>query len=253
MITLNNILTIIEMALLLTALQITTTSAVKRVIRFYRLQSFLLAIIPILTVFSKVEFPGGPGIPVLLISLVLIVLLPAGLGLFIENLLARATIPLEPGKFRLKLKPREKERAERIWQEHQRIVKPVRGIFVLGGLVALAAWIAFQVIEPARNFQAPEQTGLMISISLHLIGLYNTFNKGDIVSQAIGLLTMDHGLYLAVVTIVSIPVPAMFFIFGLYLYTLITLAILLVMLPQIRHFTRSIELDEISKDSTLEG
>ncbi len=249
----DNILVIIEMALLLTALQITTATSVKRVILFYRVQSFLLAVIPILTAVSKIRLPGGQWIGILIFSIILIVLLPAVLGLLIEYLLARATFSRETGKASLRLKPHEKEQAERIWQKRQGVVKPVRGIFVFGGLVALAAWISFQVIEPVENFQAAEQIGLMVSISLYLIGLYNTFNKGDIVSQSVGLLTMDHGMYLAVVKIVDIPFPALFFVIGLYLYTLITLAILILMLPQISHFHKSIELDEISKKSELGG
>ena len=77
--------------------------------------------------------------------------------------------------------------------------------------------------------------------------------RHDIISQVIGLLVMDHGLYLAVVKIVAVPVPATFFVISLYFYTLITLVILLVLVPQMRRRTNTIDLDEIAHNSTLEG
>ena len=92
----------------------------------------------------------------------------------------------------------------------------------------------------------------MVSLSLHLIGLYNMVVKRDIISQVIGLLVMDHGLFLAVVKIVAIPVPATFFVISLYFYTLITLVILLVLLPSVSRVA-GVNLSEIPASSELKG
>jgi hypothetical protein len=77
--------------------------------------------------------------------------------------------------------------------------------------------------------------------------------KGDIIAQVIGLLTMDHGLYLAVVKIVAIPVPANFLILALYAYTLITVAFVVVIVPQVSHFTKSTDLEAVTRSSELKG
>jgi hydrogenase-4 membrane subunit HyfE len=246
------VLNLLEIILLLTAFRITTTNAVKGVIGAYRAQSYLLAVITGLTAWYKGQVGSrGFGLAVLIVSLFLIVLLPASLGGLIEGLLARATIAF-PGA-RIWPTSAERRAAERIWLKREGTGTSLFALLIFGGLIALAFWIAFQAIPQAASFGPSEKMGLMVSLSLHLIGLYNMVVKGDIVSQAIGLLTMDHGLYLAVVKIVTIPVPAVFFVVGLYFYTLITLVILVFLLPQVRSVTESIDLDEITADSKLEG
>jgi hypothetical protein len=64
---------------------------------------------------------------------------------------------------------------------------------------------------------------------------------------------MYHGLYLAVVKIVEIPVPATFFVISLYFYTLITVFILVILLPRVRQVAGSIDLSEVSNQSNLKG
>lgn len=104
-----------------------------------------------------------------------------------------------------------------------------------------------------RPFPASDQIGLVVSISLNLIGLYNMSIRQDLISQVVGLLIMDHGLFLAVVKIVQMPTPAGYFVVSLYLYTLITIFILVVLLPRLRSLTKSINLGVIAEDSRLKG
>ena len=77
--------------------------------------------------------------------------------------------------------------------------------------------------------------------------------KRDIISQVVGLLIMDQGIYLAVVKIIEIPVPADLFVLSLYFYTLITIFILVILLPEIRVRTDSIDLGEIARKSDLKS
>lgn len=249
----NEILALIEVAQLITTLLITTTPSIKLIIRYYRLQSFILAVIPLFTTLSKTVMPQGISWVETGLSILFITLLPLLLGLFIKYFLERATIGLPINWKRLRLTPSEKSHAERIWQERELPRKVFKEFFVFGSLVALSAWISFQVIQTKPSFGVPEQIGLMVSLSLYLAGLYNTFVKGDIISQVIGLLTMDQGLILAAIKIVKFPSPAALFMVGLYFYTLITLVILLVMFPKVQSFAKSIELNEIANQSNLEG
>jgi hydrogenase-4 membrane subunit HyfE len=249
-----NILSLFEIILLFTALRITIGGSVKDVILAYRWQSWLLAgITGLSALVSWANLNTNHGTGSIVFLLLLIVALPALLGRFIKEFLVRATITL-PSRRPF---PTQDEvlTAERIWLRQEGKGNSVASIAVFGALVALAFWIAFLAL-PAGTFYPftfSERIGLMVSLSLHLVGLYNTSVKRDIISQSIGLLTMDHGLYLAVVKIVSIPVPATFFVISLYFYTLITVFLIVILLPRVRQMTGAIDLDKIESESTLKG
>lgn len=239
---LTSLLDPLEILLLVTAFLVTSSSSVRQIIRHYRAQSYLLAFVTALTAAVK----GGSGVAILIIG---IFVLPFVLALIIEALLARATVELPSLRLRLTLE--EMQQARRIWRENEgQSNAQGRDVLAFIVLVTLAVVIAFGIQAP---FNPSDRIGLMVSLALHLVGLYNMVVKRDIITQVVGLLIMDHGLYLAVVKIVAIPVPATFFVFALYLYTLITIVILTFMLPQIRRKTGSINLDTIAAQSTLEG
>jgi hydrogenase-4 membrane subunit HyfE len=240
---------LLEIILLITSFLITTGSAVKGVIRAYQLQSFLLALITGITALKRLLEGGQEFLPVVWL-IMLIIFLPLALGATIEMLLTRATI-LVPG-MRFRLDKMQRHSSERVWLRQYSKSSPAAVVFFIG-LITLAAWVAFLAIPAESEFDLLEQFGLMISLALHLVGLYNTATKEDTISQVIGLLTMDHGLYLAVVKIVAIPVPATFFVFALYFYTFITIAIVAFIVPRVRHESESIDLDEIAESSELEG
>ena len=99
-------------------------------------------------------------------------------------------------------------------------------------LLLIAFLVPFTITS--STFLLTERIGLAVSLTLHLAGLYYmTFPGRDIITQVVGLLVMDHGLYLAVVKIVEIPVPAAFFVISLYFYTAITIFILVILLPEL--------------------
>jgi hydrogenase-4 membrane subunit HyfE len=123
------------------------------------------------------------------------------------------------------------------------------GAFVL--IVVLAALIVWQFPNQSSS---DETIGLVVSLTLHLLGLYMIAYKQDLISQTVGLLVMDHGLYLAVVKIVELPVPGLLFVIGLWFYTFITLFILYFLVPQVRRsVTDGIALDRIARKSDLTG
>jgi hydrogenase-4 membrane subunit HyfE len=178
----------------------------------------------------------------------MVVLLPVALAMWIRPLLIRATARTEPG--RLLPGAAAQADAERVWRDSSETAVVTRIVDVVAFLGVMA--VAF--LAAGRLAQEPaQQIGLLVSLALPFAGLYNMLAKRDIISQIIGLLVMDHGLYLAVVKVVEIPTPAIFFVVSLYFYTLITVAILLFMLPQVRRVTGQIDLDEIARQSELKG
>jgi hydrogenase-4 membrane subunit HyfE len=245
----------LEIILLVTAWAISISSSVKQMIGAYRLQCVLLAIVTVLTAIVKSAESLGESTLKVIILIVLIFLLPIVLAIFIYLLLARATITPSAGVAHLRLTVDEKREAERAWNRIKFEGSVLRETLTFLGLVLLALLISFlisfQSSTPIKN--ETDKIGLMVSLALHLVGLHNMLSRRDIISQVIGLLVMDHGLYLAVVKIVAIPVPATFFVIALYFYTLFTIIILVFLLPQVRSLTTSISLDDISTQSTLEG
>lgn len=142
--------------------------------------------------------------------------------------------------------------AEIEWQSRQTMQKGLGTLLLFPVLLLVAILVPFSIPQTA-SFEQSERVGLTVSLVLHLIGLYNMIVKQDIISQVIGLLIMDQGLYLAVVKIVEIPVPATLFVISLYFYTLITVFILVILLPKIREKTESIDLAEIARKSDLKS
>lgn len=247
---LRNLAVLLETGLLVTALFITISSSIGRVIGTYRLQSLLLAVVTGLAALNQL-LQGATGTGTGAGFVGLIVLLPLALFGGVRYLLARATVPHMPGT--RKGVDDARHEAERVWREASEKAVTVRPADVAAflGLAGVAFLVAYQIF-PTQSADW-DQIGLMVSLSLHLTGLYNMVFKRDIISQIVGLLVMDHGLYLAVVKVVPITQLAIFFVISLYFYTLITMAILVFMLPQVRRVTEQIALDEISRRSELKG
>lgn len=265
-----------EVLLIVTAIWITINDAVKQVIWIYRMQSLVLALVTALTALLKLaETPAASSQGNVWLVLG-IALLPLILYLFIEPLLARASLTGAEsnweeskmilagvlGQFRLipdrwqRFHARyarylnQKRDAETVWIERKFTPNSQRALFVLPVLLLISFLVPFRLAAP--GFDPSMKIGLAVSLALHLVGLYNmSLPQRDIISQVIGLLVMDHGLYLAVVKIVAIPAPAIFFVISLYFYTMITVFILVFLLPQLRRLVGSIEQTVITDTSLL--
>lgn len=250
---LENFIALPELILLIIAYRVTTQRDVPDVIKTYSLQSYILGATGILTAIVAILKSPETGFAESFFPILLIALLPFALGFSIEQVLARATV-YEPGtKTKHVLWPlvsdEQKRLAHSIWLEQRHAVSTRAGI-ALALLIALAFAIVFLV---GVGYGTPSQIGISVSLALHLIGLYNTFLRRDILSQVIGILTMDQGMYLAILKVVNIPAPAVLFVVALYFYTIITLIILFLILPRLRQEVDTLSLDKIAKDSKLEG
>lgn len=258
---------LLETTLLLTAFLITLNRSISSIITIYQIQSVLLALVTLLMSYPKTDW-----------IILLIPVLPLLLALVIRALLARATLlpttsmplwgwlwgwlryqlPLlrphradDPGVAYAKQLQRD---AAQEWLRPQHAFSARGGdifSFVLMLLVALL--ITSQITLGDKPANVADQIGLLTSLLLALSGLYNMVIKQDIISQVIGLLMMDHGLYLAVVKIVPVPYPATFFVIALYFYTLITMFILVILLPRVCDAVKSIDLTDVRARSDLKG
>jgi len=250
-------LDLLEVILILTTFIVTTTPSVKQIISTYRLQSILLAMVTTVAASAKAmkSYSAEPREFNVAIWILFIALLPILLAWAIKPLLVRATLAGETSTlgflFHRSIQRQLEEEAERVWRQYKAATREQFHLLIFLILVFVAFYIAFRII--AGDFSLSERVGLAVSMALHLIGLYNMFAKQDIIAQVIGLLIMDHGLYLAVIKIVEIPVPATFFVISLYFYTLITMFILVILLPRVRRETQSIDLSEIAAKSKLKG
>lgn len=240
----DQFLNFMEILLLFITLFITTTPIIDQMITYYRVQSGLVALITSLAVISHQQEDS------LVILAILIAILPGSLALFIRPILARVTVqsPLAD-LFHAEKRAVLQTNAKQVWLSHQTQSTRQPGwqqITAMLLLVSLAFLIAFRILDISI------QIGLAVSLALHLVGLYTMITREDIISQVVGLLVMDHGLYLAVVKIVDIQVAGIF-VLGLYFYTLITLFILFFLLPTVREKTASIDLSTITDSSKLKG
>jgi hydrogenase-4 membrane subunit HyfE len=236
----------LEIILLVTAWTISISNSIKQMIRIYRIQCVLLAIVTGLTAIVRSAASPSESTAKVVILIVLIFLLPLVLARFIDLLMARATIMPLASMAHFRLTFDERREAERVWDGIKFNGRIRQGTLAFFGLAILAFIISFSIGEM-------EKIGLMVSLTLTLVGLYNMLSKRDSISLVIGLLVVDHGLYLAVAKTAAVPVPANFFVIALYFYTLSTITILVFLLPQVRRLTTSISLDDISAQSTLEG
>lgn len=248
-----------EISLIVTAYLITTWREIPKVIQAYRTQSFLLTLAAILiaTVGQWKNLVDNTPLEKLrhmfasqtLGAIALIALLPLGLGLSIRWILARATV-YEPGQERVVML----RQAQAAWLEPRYGVSGKTTLYFLALVV-----LSFAIVFLGINFSGidinneDEKLGISVSLLLHLAGLYNTLSRKDVISQMIGVLTMDQGMLLAIVKIVSIPVPATLFVIAVYFYTLITLILLFLIVPSLRRVRESINLDEIAAQSDLKG
>ena len=244
---LKYLLIILDLLLVGTVYLITNYQEIIPVIMSYKKQSFIVAGSIALTIVIESKMPSTIKQVVLICFAVL---LPISLGLFIEWFLRRATI------FAVKDAKLHRETARRIWRS-QKIANPSErrklGVDVLLIiLLVISTVIPFEIIHNNRE-EIYQSFDKFIFLFLYLAGLYNTTQKRDIISQTIGILTIDHGLYLAIFKFVDTPVLIIWFVVSLYAYTLITLVMLWIIIPRVRRESGSLDLTEIANQSSLEG
>jgi hydrogenase-4 membrane subunit HyfE len=228
--------------LIIIALWISATRTLTLMVRLYQTQALVLTIVVLITAFE-------PRSTVLALGLVAI--LPLALAVIVPPLLARATLDAtvarsggpDAGTGRLRrwaaAQRRALNEAELIWVHHggsRLAVSLSAGIDMF--LIATAVLVGYRLSGGGSTSSVAPS--LAVSIALLLQGLFTMINKNDIISQIIGLLVVDQGLFLAAVRVAP-PVLANLFVISLFLYVLVTLIILLWVLPGLHRTSASIE------------
>lgn len=247
---------ILAFTMLLMALGISSAKTVKQMIQFYQTQSVILAVVTLLT---AVEPDPVSGIPFARLNIAYLMFVPLLLFVTVEVLLARATVPDPSNQLssatptgwkriyywlrELRELPRQ---ANPIWLEHG---APRRNQIHSLAFNLVLTIIAYIIASRLVGGSQPTQVGidphsLAVSIALLLVGLFTMSRKQDIISQIMGLLVMEHGMFLAAIKVITFPGLALIFVISLFLYIIITLTILVYLLPELHHTSGTIDIED---------
>jgi hydrogenase-4 membrane subunit HyfE len=240
---LSLVIGLLSFAMLLLAFSISIARTVRQMIPLYIYQTHVLALATVLTAVEP-----DPRGELASLGVGAFVLIPILLAVSIEPLLAQATVPENlPIWDRLRrLFPRDiraatRARALPIWLE-QRTSRRGEVLSLAFDLVLIVAAyaIAFSLVRD----EILKANSLAVSLALLLLGLSILNNKQDLITQIMGLLVMEHGLFLAAIQVIPIPSVAIVFIISLFLYIIITLTILVFLLPELHRISGSIEVED---------
>lgn len=205
--------------MIIIALGISAATTLKLMMRLYRAQAWTLTIVVVITALQ----PGRSLIP-----LVALAILPATMGMVVPSLLARAALD-RPATSGAALR-QSLGKADVILLQHGRPRLPAGvSVAVDMTLIALSVLVAYRFAARSQEL-AFVVTYLAVTVALVLQGMFTMINKRDIIGQAIGLLVVEHGLFLAAVRVAP-PSLAYLFVLGLFFYILVTVIILLWILP----------------------
>ena len=232
-------------------------------IRLYRVQSMVLALFTVLIAIDYLtSSPGKSGLTTFSFLIAFTIVIPLMLFYIIEPLLAAATLLKDISIPDRLLSPLLRAFSKRHRDNTQQWVKEAKPVWLEHGLslraqllslsvslllIAIAYIVAFNF---GVNGGLNRPPSLVVSIALLMLGIFTMFNRRDLISQVIGLLVMDHGLFVAVVRGVFNVALIPFFIVSLFFYILITLVILVILLPALHRKSESIEVKQQNK---LEG
>lgn len=242
--------------MLLLALMISTARTVHQMIPLYQVQSISLAFVTLFSTWEgNLRTPQGG-------MMYFFVIIPVILALIIKPLLAQATCAgddstvdrLKPLFFR-SLRETQYRRAMPAWLQSRQTPKTrMFSILIDLSLIALAFLMAYNLIggsltsaqvSSGAEVNSPfSPNDLAVSFSLLLLGISILTSKEDMISQVMGLLVMEQGMFLAAVRVVASLSIKAYFILGLFLYTMITLIILIFLLPELQRASGSVELDQ---------
>lgn len=240
--------------LVIMALAISASSTLKQMVTLYRAQSWVLTVVVLLT---SVDPEEG----VVRAVVASLAVLPAALAVVVPPLLARASLWRQPARVpgdrsgpRLSLATLRRSlrdpltNADLIWLQHGNSrLRGGQSASVDMLLIAAAVLVAFQLVRGAEGIEVGAVVpSLAVSIALVLQGLFTMANKRDIIAQVVGLLVIEHGLFLAAVRVAP-PELAFLFVLSLFFYVLVTLTILLWILPELHRASKSIEVIDHSQ------
>lgn len=235
--------------LVIIALLISAATTLKLMVRLYRAQAWLLTLVVVLTTLE----PGRTRL-----ALALVAVLPMMLAIFVPHLLARASIrPRTSADKHQALATRVASQrgalalAEITWLQNGRSrLSGGLSVAIDMALIAAAVLVAYRLVYgPGGTLDRAVAPSLAVTIALVLQGLFTMINKKDIIGQVVGLLVIEHGLFLAAVRIAPPPL-AYLFVWSLFFYVLVTMTILLWILPELHRASGSIQ---VADNSGLKG
>jgi hydrogenase-4 membrane subunit HyfE len=248
----ETIVALLNFLLLVLAFMISAARTIGFMVRMYIVQALTLGAIAFLTGQMEQSRPGT--VPLAHAGILwLLPVPPTILAIVTPFLLARASVKRNPPTAAA---PREQPWSHRflqwldaagpIWLEHGRSRVSQTVNLCANFVLSVLAFVLATSLQTTRT----GDPSLAISLALLLNGLLIMIVKADIISQVMGLLVMDQGLYLAAIhaTVTSRVSP--WFVWSMFLYALITLTILLYILPKFHNLAGDIDL---YKTTTLKG
>lgn len=244
-------ITVLSFSMLILALTIVLSVTLRQMVRYYRIQALMLTGVVLL---SAGEGGFQP-------ALAAISLVPLLLFILIRPLLQRSTVRHDSQTLRkivseLLIEIKEMlpgsntmRPIDQVWLQkgHSRLRQGM-SVAVSLVLVVTAFVVPAHIVRPLLSNNLPSSS-LSITFTLLLLGLFTMINKHDIIAQIIGLLVMEHGMFLAAVTLTTRPdnpnsYLVLTFVLALLFYTAITLTILVWLLPALHNTSQSIDLND---------
>jgi len=215
--TVPHIIDLLAAAILVTTFLIVSSRSLTFYVRLFALQSFMLACVALLVVV-------GYGETHILVSAILTMLVKAiGIPIVLNRLINRIKVP----------------------KEVDFSVNTTISLLICGFLVILANSVAEPILSSRHVSSAIVTKVLPVSISIMLIGLFIMTSRRKAITQIIGLLTMENGVFLSGLSITS-GMP-MIVELGIFFDILVAALILGVFVFRINRTFETIDIDTLRR------
>jgi hydrogenase-4 component E len=215
--TVSHIIDLLAAAILVTTFLIVSSRSLTFYVRLFSLQSFMLGTVALLVVI-------GYGETHIVVSAILTLLVKAiGIPIVLNRLINRIKVP----------------------KEVDFSVNTTISLIICGFLVILANSVAEPILSSRQDPSAMVTKVLPISISIMLIGLFIMTSRRKAITQIIGLLTMENGVFLSGLSITS-GMP-MIVELGIFFDILVAALILGVFVFRINRTFETIDIDTLRR------
>jgi hydrogenase-4 component E len=215
--TVAHIIDLLAAAILVTTFLIVSSRSLTFYVRLFSLQSFMLGAVALLVVI-------GYGETHILVSAILTLLVKAiGIPIVLNRLINRIKVP----------------------KEVDFSVNTTISLLICGFLVILANSVAEPILSARQDPGSMVTKVLPVSISIMLIGLFIMTSRRKAITQIIGLLTMENGVFLSGLSITS-GMP-MIVELGIFFDILVAALILGVFVFRINRTFETIDIDTLRR------
>ena len=119
---------------------------------------------------------------------------------------------------------------------------------IVSGLLTLVAYIVAESVHRPDEFAGPASLGhnvLAVAIAVFLLGFFMMVNRRKALSQVVGLLTLENGLFLAAISL-TYGMPLIVEI-GIFLDVLVAVMVLAILMYRIRETFDSMDVSRLSR------